>query len=90
MARCRSGRSRSPGSEYRRSSIFAPTLTSGRIDSNTYWEWYIHHIYLIYGAQAAAAQWAATFKDFPPVQKPNTFSLDDALRMMHETVSGMH
>ena len=30
-ARCRSGRSRSRGSEYRRSSIFAPTLTSGRI-----------------------------------------------------------
>ena len=53
-------------------------------------EWYIHHIYLLYGAQAAAAQWAATFKDFPPVQKPNTFTLDDALRMMHETASGMH
>ena len=58
--------------------------------SNTYWEWYIHHIYLLYGAQAAAAEWAATFKDFPPVQKPNTFTLDDALRMMHETASGMH
>jgi arylsulfatase A-like enzyme len=58
--------------------------------SNTYWEWYIHHVYLLYGAQAAAAQWAATFKDFPPVQKPNTFTLDDALRMMHETASGMH
>jgi SAM-dependent methyltransferase len=28
------------------------------------------------GAQAAAAQWAATFKDFPPVQKPHTFTLD--------------
>ena len=41
-------------------------------------------------AQAAAAQWAATFKAFPPVQKPNTFTLDDALRMMHETASGMH
>ena len=48
------------------------------------------HIYLLYGAQAAAAEWAATFKDFPPVQKPNTFTLDDALRMMHETASGMH
>jgi arylsulfatase A-like enzyme len=58
--------------------------------SNTYWEWYIHHVYLLYGAQAAGAKWAATFKDFPPVQKPNTFTLDDALRMMHETASGMH
>jgi len=40
------------------------------------------------GAQAAAAQWAETFKDFPPVQKPNSFTLDDALRMMHETDAG--
>ena len=32
---------------------------------------------MIYGAQAAASQWAATFKDFPPIQKPNTFTLDD-------------
>ncbi len=35
-------------------------------------------------------QWAATFKDFPPIQKPNTFTLDDALKMMHETAAGMH
>ena len=30
------------------------------------------------GAQAAAAQWAGTFKDFAPVQNPNTFTLDVA------------
>jgi arylsulfatase A-like enzyme len=58
--------------------------------SNSYWEWYIDHIPMIYGAQALAAQWAATFKDFPPIQKPNTFTLDQALAMMHETAAGMH
>jgi hypothetical protein len=42
------------------------------------------------GAQAAAAQWAETCKDFPPVQKPHTFTLDDALRMMHETAARMN
>ena len=36
------------------------------------------------------SQWAATFKDFPPIQKPNTFTLDDALKAMHETAAGMH
>jgi hypothetical protein len=41
------------------------------------------------GAQAAAAQCAETFKDFPPVQTPHTFTLDDASRMMHET-AGMN
>jgi hypothetical protein len=45
---------------------------------------------MIYGAQALAAQWAATFMDFPPIQKPNTFTLDQALAMMHETAAGMH
>jgi arylsulfatase len=35
---------------------------------------------VLYGTQAAAAQWAATFKDFPP--------LDEALAKMHE--AGMH
>ena len=50
----------------------------------------LHRVSMIYGAQAAASQWAATFKDFPPIQKPNTFTLDDALKAMHETAAGMH
>jgi hypothetical protein len=60
------------------------------LTSNSYWEWYIDHIMIMYGAQAAAGQWAATFKDFPPIQKPNTFTLDQALTAMHETAAGMH
>jgi arylsulfatase len=32
---------------------------------------------------------AATFKDFPPIQKPNTFTIDDAIGKMAEaTTSG--
>ena len=40
--------------------------------------------YIIYGAQASRRKFAATFKDFPPMQKPNTFTLDQALAKMHE------
>ena len=58
--------------------------------SNSYCEWYIRPLPMIYGAQSLASQWAATFKDFPPIQKPNTFTLDDALKAMHETAAGMH
>jgi arylsulfatase len=58
--------------------------------SNTYYEWFLRHVYLLYGAQMVGTQWAATFKDFPPIQKPNTFTLDQALAMMHEGASGMH
>jgi arylsulfatase len=58
--------------------------------SNTYYDWLIDHIPVLYGAQALAAQWAATFKNFPPVQKPNTFTLDEALAKLNETFTGGH
>ena len=55
------------------------------ITSNSYYDWFLRRVFMIYGAQAAAgSQWAATFKDFPPIQKPNTFTLDDALKAMHD------
>jgi arylsulfatase A-like enzyme len=58
------------------------------ITSNTYWDWMFHNAYFIYAAQAAMAKFVETFKDFPPMQKPNTFTVDDALRKMSESVSG--
>jgi arylsulfatase len=58
--------------------------------SNTYWDWVIHHVYFIYAAQAAAAKFGETFKEFPPVQKPNTFTLDDAMAKMSEAAGGSH
>ena len=58
--------------------------------SNTYWQWFLEHIPVLYGAQAIMAQWAETFRDFPPIQKPNSFTIDEALRMMHETIGGVH
>ncbi len=44
----------------------------GKITSNTYNDWMFQHAYLIYAVQAVAAKFAATFKEFPAVQKPNT------------------
>jgi hypothetical protein len=58
------------------------------VTSNTYWDFMVHNAYFIYAAQAGMAQFAATFKVFPPVQKPNTFTVDDALAKMHETAGG--
>jgi arylsulfatase A-like enzyme len=52
------------------------------VTSNTYYEWFIRHVYIVYPALAIAAKWAETFKDFPPIQKPNTFTLDDALKAL--------
>jgi arylsulfatase len=58
------------------------------VTSNTYYEWFLRHAYVMYVATDIAGQWAATFRDFPPIQKPNTFTLDDALAAMSEAVAG--
>jgi arylsulfatase A-like enzyme len=58
------------------------------ITSNSYWDWLIHHLYLVYAAQAAAGKFAETFKEFPAVQKPNTFTIDDAMAKMSEAAGG--
>ena len=52
--------------------------------SNTYWDFFLHNAYFIYVAQTAAAK----FADTPPVQKPNTFTVDDAIAKMSEAASG--
>jgi arylsulfatase len=48
----------------------------------------MRHAYLVYAAQAIAGQFAATFKDFPPIQKPNSFTIDDAIKAMHSVAAG--
>ena len=55
------------------------------ITSNSYYDWFLYHDYLIFAAQTIAARWADTFKEFPPIQKPNTFTIDDALAVMRES-----
>jgi arylsulfatase len=56
--------------------------------SNVYWDWVIHNAFWIYGAQAAAAQFLATFKEFPPAQLPGSFSLEQAEQKMSEVTQG--
>jgi arylsulfatase len=56
------------------------------ITSNSYWEWFLHHDYIIFGAWHLMDKWAATFKDFPSVQHPNSFTIDDALKALSTSV----
>jgi arylsulfatase len=58
------------------------------ITSNTYWDYVVHNAYFIFAAQLAAAKFTETFKEFPAVQKPNTFTIDDAMGKMGEVASG--
>jgi arylsulfatase A-like enzyme len=54
------------------------------ITSNTYYDWMLHNAFFILAAQAAAAKFAATFKEFPPVQRPASFTIDEAIEKMSE------
>jgi arylsulfatase A-like enzyme len=58
------------------------------ITSNTYWDWVIHNVYFMYGAQAAAAKFLETFKEFPRQQTPGSFNLDDAMAKLNEPPAG--
>jgi arylsulfatase len=52
------------------------------VTSNSYYEWYLYHDYILFGAFLVADQFAATFKDFPPVQRPGSFTIGDAVAKM--------
>lgn len=58
------------------------------VTSNTYWDYVVHNPYFIFAAQAVMGKFVDTFKEFPAVQKPNTFTVDDALRKMSEALPG--
>ena len=52
------------------------------ITSNTYWDWYLNHVYLLVPMQQYVAQFLATFKEFPPSQKPASFTIDQVLESL--------
>ena len=48
-------------------------------NSNTYWDWVVDHVPLLYLCQAVVAQHIESFAKFPPRQKPASFNLDAVL-----------
>ena len=72
----------------------APLLTNLRMDpferarqedAMGYQRWWIEHMYAIAPASAYVGQWLQSFKEFPPRQKPGSFSLD---RVMETVTAG--
>ena len=65
----------------------APMLVNLRMDpferaqheSIGYPQWWIDHMYAIAPAASYVGQWLESFKEFPPRQKPGTFSLDHVM-----------
>jgi hypothetical protein len=53
---------------------------------NTYWDWMVDHAYIASGAQAAVGRFLATFRDFPPSQRPASFTIDQAMEKLKQTI----
>jgi arylsulfatase len=70
----------------------APKLFTVRADpferadheSGAYERWYVDRIFLMVPAQAFVAQHLATYKEYPPRQKPGSFTLDKVLEKLQE------
>jgi len=58
------------------------------ITSNTYYDWTLQRAFLVVPAQALVAQFVDTFKEFPPRQKPSSFSVDQVLEQMSKSQGG--
>ncbi len=56
------------------------------ITSNTYWDWLFDHAYLLVPAQKVVGDFLATFKEYPPRQKAASFSIDQVLAKLQQTI----
>jgi len=58
------------------------------ITSNTYWDWYLDHVFLLLPAADYTSQFLATFEKYPPRQKPGSFTIGDAKEKILSQVGG--
>jgi hypothetical protein len=56
--------------------------------AGNYDTWYAERMFVLVPAQAFAAQHLATYREFPPRQKPGSFSLDQVLAKLQEAGTG--
>ena len=52
------------------------------LTSNTYLDWMIDRVFFLVPAQQYVGQFLATFQEFPPRQKPASFSIDQVMEQM--------
>ena len=50
-----------------------------------YERWRVEHLFLLVPAQQYVGRFLATFNEFPPSQKPGSFSIDQAMAALQQT-----
>ena len=54
------------------------------ITSNTYYDWFLDHAYILVPAQAYVGQFLATFREYPQRQKAASFNLDEVMKKLQD------
>ena len=68
--------------------LHADPFERAELESIDYSRWRIDRIYLLTPAQVFVGQWLSSFKQFPPRQKPASFSLDQVMDTLTTTATG--
>ncbi|MCA9010634.1 MAG: arylsulfatase, partial [Planctomycetaceae bacterium] len=53
-----------------------------RITSNTYWDWVFDHAWILYPMGDVVGPFLKSFEEFPPVQKPGSFTVGNAFKQL--------
>ena len=56
------------------------------ITSNTYYDWVLSQGYVVVAAQSVVGQFLASFKDYPPSQRAQSFSIDQIVEKMQKSL----
>ncbi len=60
-------------------------------NSNTYWDWFLDHLFLIAPAHLVVMQQIESLKEFPPRQKPASYNLDEVVEQIKAASgAGLH
>jgi arylsulfatase A-like enzyme len=54
--------------------LFQDPFERADITSNTFWDWQMNHVHMMYGVMDEVFQFVTTFKDFPPRSFPPSFN----------------
>jgi arylsulfatase len=60
------------------------------VTSNSYWDWFFDHVYLLVPAQRYVGDFLATFRDYPPRQKAASFSVDQVIEKLQAATTSGH
>jgi len=58
------------------------------ITSNTYYDWFLDHIFLMIPAQAYVGRMLATLREFPARQKPASFNMEQVMAKLQDVATG--